>query len=273
VNSLSRRISCAILLTLILAVWGTGVAMAGTLALGYDGGGIYPPVASANSERYFRVQATWNPTNETFDSLALTCSAGTYNLRQGGANLDVQSGVTTYTVSSSSSSQVVVYTIGPFAGFEFNHDPYNPFYSPPPHGGTINAKLNPGSALATPLLPTQGMSANQARFTARFTTTAATPVTTTVTTADIPERVVNDNQDYLQWYNGQVTGIDPLSVDPAAITPDDGTGSSRYRFRVRYAKWSNSQNIPPRTRTTTAPPGGDVQLCPPYRRWQFRCNK
>jgi hypothetical protein len=244
VNSLSRRISCAILLTLILAVWGASAASAGTLAIGYAGAGIYPSAGTANSERYLRVQVTMDPSKETFNSLTLACSAGQYVLRQGGIDAGAQQGVAVRTISSSTTSRVMLYTIGPFAGYDIWGVPYS---------GTINSVLNPGQALETPAVA-GSVSTGRARFTAVFATIATPPVASTVHTDYIQERVFHNNHGYFQWFSGDAAGIDPLSVDPTSITPDDGTGSSRYRFRVRYVA-KNTEIIP---QTYTAiPPLGD----------------
>jgi hypothetical protein len=245
VNSLSRRISCAILLTLILAVWGAGVALAGTLAIGYAGEGIYPRIGTANSERYLRVQVTMDPSKETFNSLTLACSAGQYVLRQGGTDAGAQQGVAVRTISSSTTSRVILYTIGPFAGYDTWGNP---------HAGTINSVLNPGQALETPAVA-GSLSTGRARFTAVFATIADPPVASTVHTDYIQERVFHNNHGYFQWFNGDAAGIDPLSVDPTSITPDDGTGSSRYRFRVRYIA-KNTEILP--QAYTASPPLGDA---------------
>jgi hypothetical protein len=224
-------------------VWGASAASAGTLAIGYDGDGIYPRIGTANSERYFRVEVTFDPSKETFNSLILSCTAGQYVLRQGGTDAGAQQGVATRTISSSTTSRVILYTIGPFAGYDVWGNP---------HTGTINSVLNPGNALQTPTTPGT-VSTGQARFTAVFATDADPPVASTVQTAYIGERVVHNNNGYFQWFSGDATGVDPLSVDPSTITPDDGTGSSRYRFRVRYV--ARNAEVPPQNFTASPPPG------------------
>ncbi len=229
-------ILCALLLSLILVSASLNGVEAASVEAMYGGAGVWPAQASANSERYFRCQVSWNPSSEFMRTVRVSCSAGTYYGMQNGVNLGTDDGVAVRTVSSSSSSRVVEYTFGPFAGYDIWGWP---------HQGVFGNLSTPGDPVSS--------SADTCSFYCYWVTSSSSG---SDQTDSLPVVTVNDNQDYLQWYSGEAAGVDPISVQPAEITPDDGTGSSRFRFRVRYAR-RGSANLPPRTeRHDGYPPGG-----------------
>lgn len=263
-NHRDRRILHALLLSLIMALGGAASLFAADIAAGYGGAYIWPNPASANSERYFRCLVTWNPTSESLTNLSLSTSAGSYQIVGGSAPTDTASmtelGIARHTVSSSSSSITVLYTVGPFAGY----DMWNV-----PHTGTICADR--GRALATNGMLTGEANDDTGRFTGTITTSSGS---TALDSGQFDVTTVHDNQDYLQWFSGDAQGIDPLSVDPVEITPDDGTGSSRFRFRVRYGRKNSGSNLRPRTgRYGAYPPGhGSGYTFVEYDYWDYDNN-
>ncbi len=217
----NRGILLALLFSFVLALGGSSAAFAGTLTLGYAGAGVYANCASANSERYFRAIAV-PASSEWLASLTLSCPAGGYTLYPGvGTDEGVcQSGYT--------------HTIGPFAGYDIWGNP---------HQGVIGN------------LPTPGWDEGESRLSFTFTAVFCTSSACSTVRVSGSVCTVSDNQDYLQWFSGDATGVDPLGVFPAEIAPDDGTGSSRFRFMVRYARRNSSSNLRPRFGTRVPPPG------------------
>ncbi|MFO7946427.1 MAG: carboxypeptidase regulatory-like domain-containing protein [Armatimonadota bacterium] len=215
-------------------------AFAGELELGYldaddDGVGIWPQYASANSARYFRVVALYDPDDEAIHSLTLSggLSPSIQIVDPSGPDAGVNEGVVS---SWDRSMEGRVFTVGPFAGRDIFGNPHQPAFG-----------VLPTSAIHPP------MAAQRATFRAVFRDLDDGDLeAVTVTTQ--PYNTYSDNSDYLQWYSGDAEGIDPISVYPEEITPDDGTGSSRFRFKVVFR---NVYGLPPLTARHTYPPPTD----------------
>ena len=213
----------ALILPVIFLLGCAVPALAGSIAAGYAGDGIWPVEASANSKRWYRAIVT-TATNEIVWSLSMR---GVTIIRNGTYVLPTQDERTDAGIAVSSvSSGVTAYTIGPYAGYDIFGSPHQGTVGTMSTGGQY---LDPGYTYTT--------------FTVSFRTGTGEPTTpVSVNTANY--RTWYDNSDYLQWFSGDATGIDPLAVTPSSMTtPDDGTGSSTYKFRVRYV---NRANLRPR---------------------------
>ncbi|MEN6644088.1 MAG: carboxypeptidase regulatory-like domain-containing protein [Armatimonadia bacterium] len=205
-----------------------------TVTLGYGGAGVYPQEASANSERYFRVQVVLGQ-NESLASLRiLNGVTGQSWLVQAGTPLTVQDGVTAYPGASTGGPSTTVWTIGPFAGYDITGQP---------HGTTDDVIGN-----------LTGYYGNGAPFTIRAVTVSGTTATTTDLTST--QYTQSDNADILEWYSGDAFGVDPLAVDGPVPGADVGSSSNVFTFRVQYKipSWFQ-RNLMPRWGTPSAPPG------------------
>ncbi|MFP3902682.1 MAG: hypothetical protein ACLFWB_00440, partial [Armatimonadota bacterium] len=228
------------LVSIIMVVAIAVPAFAGELELGYldaedEGVGIWPQYASANSARYFRVVALYDPEDEAIHSLTLYggLSPSIQIVDPNGPDAGVNEGVVS---SWDSSMEGRVFTVGPFAGRDVFGNPHQPAFG-----------VLPTSAIHPPMAP------QRATFRAVFRDLDDGDLET-VTIRTQPYNTYSDNSDYLQWYSGDAEGVDPISVYPEEISPDDGTGSSRFRFRVVFR---NVYDLPPLTARHTYPPPTD----------------
>lgn len=214
----------------VLLVCLAGLAHAGSLTVGYGGAGIYPRQASANSERYFRVTASWAPASEGFGSLRLYVGGFSYDLRTG----TPATGVTSHWIASGTTN-TVIFTVGPFAGRDRS--------TGQTHLGVIGpVSMGIGQTFS---------------FHATFPTSSSGG---DVDTGTLSYDTQEDNADILEWFSGLATGVDPLAVDTPDITADNGSSSSRYTFRVQYKIRTGPEtfNLLPRFGTSVTPPGGQV---------------
>ena len=211
----------------------TGLAHAGSIALGYGGAGVYPVDASANSERYFRVVVTWAPASETVVSLTLSGPTGQTTLVPDPDPTSSQDGVAFYRQQGGSTT-IDVYTIGPYAGRDI-------FFAA--HKEIIGLVSQDDGSEAFPFT-----------FTAVFFDTSGNASSAS---ASGTYHTQHDNSDLLQWFSGQATGVDPLGVtDAPDITADNGSSSSRYTFRVQYKVLESYHlNLLPRFGQDGSPPG------------------
>ena len=239
VNQPKWRLGVALFLCFILIAGITGGASAGDIEVGYldaDGDpiGIWPRYASANSKRYLRVVVEYDPDDEYIYSL--TASGAIYKeIVTPGLPSWAQPGTDQGVAWNwDSTLEARVYTIGPYAGYDIRGAP---------HGGVIGN------------LRTSGLDApftdSQVTFRVVFADVEDGDLSDPETARTAGFNTYHDNSDYLQWYSGDATGVDPLSVSPGGISPDDGTGSSRFRFRVVYR---NRYGLPPLVCRTTSPP-------------------
>lgn len=236
-------------IVIIAAILLTGVAQAGSIIMGYSGGGIttagvgvYPQQATGNSERYFRCIVSWTPASETCTDVYLT---GTFNninptinptlrCRTNGVDGTAAQGVATYYAYSSGGTTTCVYTIGPFAGVDPTGAPIAPTQVLGHVAGTV------------------GDVDHLFYFTARFQPTSGTATTATVSST---YRTQISNCCILEWYGGDALGVDPLAVDGPVAGRDFGSSSNTYTFRVQYRIPSTYQlNLLPRFGTDTTPP-------------------
>lgn len=209
-----------------LALFAAGIAHAGSVTLGYDGDGVYPVQASANSERYFRAIVSWAPASESFASLTLS---GVNGQNVMWPNMTAADGVAIYTISTGTTITLAI-TIGPYAS-------YDDFGQP--HQGTIG-QVGRGTGI-------------QFTFRGVFVSSSGASTVTATSTYDTQY----DNADILQWWSGAATGVDPLTVDGTDVTADNGSGSSAYTFRVQYKilEYAGTFNLLPRFGTPNYPPG------------------
>lgn len=225
-------IAIALLLTPLLTLVTAPVALAGDITVGYDPIGIWPQFASANSKRYFRAVVEYDPDDERIYRLRLSGSWGSFTIvSPGNPDLGIDDGVV---YNWDSTLEARVYTVGPFAGYDINGQP---------HGGVI-ANLST-SGWPNPL-------AHQtATWTVWFQNLNDGSLDTAETATTAGYNTYYDNADYLQWYSGDASGVDPLSVTPAGINPDNGSSSSDFHFRIVYR---NRYNLPPLFGRNTSPP-------------------
>ncbi len=211
----------------------TGLAHAGSISLGYDGAGVYPVEASANSERYFRVVVSWQPASETVASVTLSGPSGQTTLVPDPIPGSYSDGVAFYRQSSGSTT-VDVYTIGPYAGRDIFDNP---------HKEIIGLVSQDDGSTAFPFT-----------FNAVFLDSSGNASSASASGSYYTQ---HDNSDLLQWFSGQATGVDPLGVtDAPDITADNGSSSSRYTFRVQYKILEGfHRNLLPRFGQDAAPPG------------------
>ena len=240
---MGRRKACSyvclmgLLMAVTLALLAAASPAQAAISAGWGGAGIWPPLASANSQRWFRFYIEWaQDENWVFDFYPpnrfvydvdgdgvrdshLQVALGGI-VRVGSSSLvtvpNPASVGVTLSYPGANSGRSIVITIGPFAGYvEVNGQPcYRP--------NTIGA------------LPVSGWSSSS--LTAYWTHwTTGEPTTDSVTVSYI---TMPDDDDALQWYAGPAAGIDPLSVNPTSDAnpsgPDTGSGNDRYVFRVRY---------------------------------------
>ena len=240
VNHPKWSFAVALFLCSILTVGVIGGASAGDIEVGYldaddEPIGIWPRYASANSKRYFRAVVEYDPGDEYIYSLTAYGGGMYKDIVTPGLPSWEQPGTDEGVAWSwDSTLEARVYTIGPYAGYDIWGRP---------HGGVIGN------------LWTSGVDVPLADQTVRFRVVFADVEDgdlsdpETATTASF--NTYHDNSDYLQWYSGDATGVDPISVSPEQISPDDGTGSSRFRFKVVYR---NRYGLPPLVCRTTYPP-------------------
>jgi len=241
------------LLPIILAA-ATLIPVDRVSAASIDGSWVWPPLATANSCRWARVQVGLSATEEIY-----SCTISGLSEADGyapGSTLPlrtvVQSGTSSVygrlnqdtTVMNSWGHSPRFLTIGPFCGRAnaFNERPADwPFVVG--YGGS------PGSTTTRPT----NANTYYVTFTIRTYNTDSGEVSDTVLTSQPGYRTVHDNDDYLDWNRPGPGGttIDPISVGPVEVLADSGSGSSAYKFRVRYTSGLYSGlNLPPRWRTS-----------------------
>lgn len=229
------------LIVIAVTVLATASVWSAEITPGYGGAGVWPQAASANSERYFRFILEWNPDNETPTTFSLGSvrlydetftTLGSCTITGGAFTSSDPFGRWQVSSYPPASNAGIVLTIGPFAARNYVL-PGNPLPN-----GVVGEVYHTDTGGTDPT----------ARF--RWATSSGSDsdsVTINYITA-------HNNDDYLQWYTGDAAGVDPLSVDTATVDPDDGSGSSRYRFRVMYH--TTYYNLRPRTERHEYPPGG-----------------
>ncbi|MBC7286848.1 MAG: hypothetical protein H5T86_02155, partial [Armatimonadetes bacterium] len=210
------------------------------ISLGFNGAGVWPQVASENSQRWFRFHITWSE-NEMW-TLQVTGFRLRFDLdgngaRDGSITLDMNypyvrglaagenPGSVGVVVNSLGTRDIMV-TIGPFA---------SPF-SGPETGGIQCFRPNTIGAIGGPSTSPQYFDAYWTHW-----SSGGNPTTDHVQGW---YGVLPDNDDALQWYSGPAVGVDPLAVDPRdpnnPSATDNGSSSSRYIFRVRYQTHINT---------------------------------
>ncbi len=229
----------ALLLTSFLLT--SGPASAQSLTLCYDNAGVYPVHCSMNSQRWFRVQCDRGNVTTAVVSLTLSGDVigGPFNPnlvlvdplsvppRPRGDHLD---GVCVFNVSP----QTDIYTIGPFTGATFPH---------------VNWCM--GNFF-------QNDSGNSFQFHGVFLAEGAAEPTL-VDSSSGNFYTARDDSDTLEWYQSPAAGVDPLTVTPNQLDPDNdnGAGDSTYTFRVQYANGRDdpNNNQPPRWGADATVPG------------------
>ncbi len=265
-----------LLVSPLIAVLLVGSAEAGTLTLLYGGDGVYPKTATANSQRWFRCNMTWdrgltnagtddNPVwmvNERVVSVELVPDNLSFNAGYGGNMYStlpvppspVQNGVT-YGVAvddrSGGNTGNVTFTVGPFSGF--------------------NSTYLVGSLRVGQVFGAAGWAIN---FPFRFRLTYQRwdngakvyvnqpPVEAAGTFDCCPitpgTGSMGSSGEVMYWYSSNGAGIDPLAPsgeDPS--DPDNGTSSTAYTFKMVY--WNFIPGLFPTFRGVVAramPPEG-----------------
>jgi|GEM_PF-4688960 len=254
----------AALIIVFIAATGVdiGPASAAGLTLGYDGDGIFPKEATANSQRWFRVNVTWSTTAVTdgtygtFDTERVT---GLYLEQFGDFNdtvevvapdtyeggLDGGEGLKNFFTSGRSGSYLpgkylsqraqfgvylsgshgdYVITVGPFSRYE-----YSLLCGRMNQSGPFRFRLDYETYNTT----SHGYVGNSAVY------ANGTHVTTPVVVqgrSNPRVSLVQSAGELQAWTSGVGTGLDPLTVTKAGVpdATDNGSGSDRYTFRTRY---------------------------------------
>ncbi len=236
---LTRQNSYAILaFTVVCAILYTSVglpsAMAADLSLGFGGQGVYPYVATANSQRWFRVHVTYDGTIN---------SDGVANERIRGLYLDQGVSYNNYTVAGYPDYEYV-FTVGPFAGHHYDYLV----------GRVYTGHESPSET-------------HDFRFTLYWDAwdstsgsyVAQTPVQVSGTYITLPVPLpwwlsshagvseVQDSFEQPAWYSGDVgAGVDPLVVTEGeeGTNIDNGSGSATPVWRVTPDRTMPGENYP-----------------------------
>jgi len=233
-------ITVALLLTSFVLT--SGPASAQSLTLCYDGAGAYPVHCSVNSQRWFRVQCDRGADTTALISLTLSGSlaGGPFNPSLTlfpKPRTDYLDGVCSYGVSS----HVAIWTIGPFTGVEY-------FPIPSPHSSWCMGNFYQDDVY------------NDFQFHGVFLPQGATEFTYADSGVGLFYSS-RDDSDTLEWYQSPAAGVDPLTVTPNQLQPDNdnGAGDSTYTFRVQYANGrvpgDPNNNQPPRWGADAPVPG------------------
>lgn len=234
VRSFAPRVGVLAVVTLALIL--PSIAFA-SIELGFNGAGVWPRIATANSQRWFRFHITWSE-NELWylvfdgEGVRFRFDLNGDGWRDWSMRIDMrypyvaglapgESPGSVGVVVNSLGTRDIMVTIGPFAAAIYE-----------PRVGITSSCFRPNTIGVV-----GGPADYQYTFYGRWThwSEGGEPTTDEVSGwyATLP-----DNDDALQWYAGPANGIDPLSVDPAnpanPVGPDNGSSSSRYIFRVRY---------------------------------------
>ncbi|MCD6350921.1 MAG: hypothetical protein J7M26_02270, partial [Armatimonadetes bacterium] len=207
-----------------------------SVSLGFGGAGVWPQIASENSQRWFRFHITWGE-NEmwTFrfngDGIRFRFDLNGDGWRDGSIQLGMsypyvqglgagERPQSVGVVVNGLGVRDIMVTIGPFASPIRNRwTGFMDCFRPNTIGTVSRAST---------------VSQNFYGYWTHWSS-GGSPSTDEVSGW---YAVLDDNDDALQWYSGPAANIDPLSVDPAnpanPVGPDDGSSSSRYIFRVRY---------------------------------------
>lgn len=240
---MGRRKACSyvypmgLLMAVTLALLAAASPAQAAISLGWGGSGIWPPIASANSQRWFRFYIEWAENENWYfdfyppypfvydvdgdgvrDNHLRVSLGGTVEVGSGSlvAVPNPASVGVALSYPGANSGRSIVITIGPFAGYV-------------DVGGVQCYRPNTIGALPV----SQWTSTDNTAYWTHWSTGNPTVDSVTVSCITVP-----DDDDALQWYAGPAAGIDPLSVNPAndvsPTGPDYGSGSDRYVFRVRY---------------------------------------
>lgn len=261
-----RSVAWAIIASvLLLAVTLSTASATGTITPGFvDNCGIWPPEATANSQRWIRFTVNWRATGANPDIIDGVTIAGvnfhnreayydgatsyTYNgeLNEGGrvdGVWDVSAGsLSSYgAIVNSSGTGTRTMTVGPFAAY---HNDWLVGSLPITTGSTITLYLYWQEWTGTAYAPRTAT----ANFIHR-----TTPVPTNPTGA---RPFLPDFGEFQGWNSGEATEVDPLVVKRSAsgslTNPDNGSSSDEFEFRVKY--FSGRTSWP--------------ELQPQWRRWR-----
>ncbi len=219
------------------------------LDLGFGGTGVWPQIASANSQRWFRFVIDWGEK----EFWTLTFSPGgrfIYDLNGDGSRdwsiTIAYTGAGVQLVGATGSlteygvhvywleTRKIEVTIGPFAAPIWVRQDGDPntrdLFDHWVPGGIMCFRPNTIGYIGG---PSDDMHEAVATWTHWSSGGQPSVEEERPNYATLP-----DNDDVLQWYHGAAGDLDPLSVDPADPNnprgPDNGSGSSRFIFRVIY---------------------------------------
>ncbi|MBU0607390.1 MAG: hypothetical protein KKI08_05860, partial [Armatimonadetes bacterium] len=235
----TRKYSSPLLVMLALLVAGCA-AHGASITLGYGGDGVYPRIATGNSERYFRAILSIAST-EVLVNMRITGVNGTTQIYPDPNDNwnDVTDGVARYLISSGSTS-VWAYTIGPYAGYGLDDLGVWRAHCPTQVIGQVG----------------QGNGYENYQFTIYATTVPSGGGTATTISASGTYNTQGDNACILDWWDGMAAGVDPLAVDGPVPGQDFGSSSSTFTFKVQYRiDMHTGQNLLPRFGTSSAPGG------------------
>jgi Carboxypeptidase regulatory-like domain len=243
VGSTQRRLHHAAVLAsalLLPSVFLTTPVLAQSLTLGFGGDGVYPLHCSINSQRWFRVTADRAAATTALTNLDIDggISGGPFNpgliIVPDPRPADSLDGVASYP----GGGYRTIYTLGPFTGADF-------FPVPSPHMNWCMGTFGVGSGTSF-------------TFHAVFWPQGAT--SPTLVDAGASFYTAPDDTDILEWYQSPAAGIDPLTVTPNQMDPDNDNGAadSTYTFRVQYNNGRDTgvqYNMPPRWGADAGIPG------------------
>jgi hypothetical protein len=268
---------------------------AGGVALKFGGAGVYPQLATANSQRWFRVNVTWDtgtttfekPTgvphtvvNERIKSIRLVSGNVAYNPGYGGASGNFFStdgpyeynpaAVATPHSNGTNVGVIVNYhandgnvdiTIGPFSGYNYDNLV----------GSVRTGRMASGAGGADISFPFR-FDLTTEKWDNGDAKTYATPVTISTPTVNYqtiplsqvttPGSGVGDSGEIMYWYSSDGHDVSPLTVttnNPAY--PVRGSSASEYIFRVVY--WRFGTTPPAHWRATPTDPDTGAGLLMP----------
>ena len=236
-----------------------GPASAASLSLGYDGAGIFPQAATANSQRWFRVTVTWDTTivsDSTYGNHEKERVTGLYLEQFGSFNNTVQVvGGATYQDALGCASGLKNFFAcdglpATYSGSQLTHFGVYQAGS----NGNWTLTIGPFSRYASSLLVGTMNTTGPFRFRLTYETYSTSthsygsPATiyangnhiTTPVAVPGPSNpyvpLVTDSGELQAWTSGMGTGLDPLTVTKDGVVDgtDNGSGSDRYTFRTRY---------------------------------------